>query len=163
MIFYNAIGLSIERLTGVMVTPMMKMSHEGFGRQVLLAGRLVVVNKQLRDVHRFGFNIMEVAKKTYDAHAALTEARKALSSLIERYFASLYVKNVNNMKWKKFFYKQLCDRADIIMCPTRNCLSCIDYKNCFSPEEMVPAVLKDAVSDSVMDSRGCVPLIAEIN
>ena len=58
-LFYNAIGLSIERITGVMVTPMMKMSHEGFGRQVLLAGRLVVVNKQLRDVHRFGFNTME--------------------------------------------------------------------------------------------------------
>ncbi len=59
-LFYNAIGLSIERATGVMVSPMMKMSHEGFGRQVLLAGRLVVVNKQLRDVHRFGFNSMEI-------------------------------------------------------------------------------------------------------
>jgi probable nitrogen fixation protein len=42
-----------------MVTPMMKMSHEGFGRLVLLAGRLVAVNKQLRDVHRFGFETME--------------------------------------------------------------------------------------------------------
>ena len=42
-----------------MVTPMMKMSHEGFGRMVLIAGRLVVVNKQLRDVHRFGFPTME--------------------------------------------------------------------------------------------------------
>lgn len=54
-LFYNAIGVAIERETGQMVTPMMKMSHEGFGRIVLLAGRLVVVNKQLRDVHRFGF------------------------------------------------------------------------------------------------------------
>ncbi|MFN3886483.1 MAG: NifX-associated nitrogen fixation protein [Aquabacterium sp.] len=54
-LFYNAIGVAIERETGNMVTPMMKMSHEGFGRMVLLAGRLVVVNKQLRDVHRFGF------------------------------------------------------------------------------------------------------------
>ena len=54
-LFYNAIGLAIDRQTGVMVTPMMKMHHEGFGRLVLLAGRLVVVNKHLRDVHRFGF------------------------------------------------------------------------------------------------------------
>ena len=54
-LFYNAIGVAIERETGNMVTPMMNMSHEGFGRMVLLAGRLVVVNKQLRDVHRFGF------------------------------------------------------------------------------------------------------------
>ena len=58
-LYYNAIGLAIERATGVMVTPMMKMSHEGFGRMVLLAGRLVAVNKQLRDVHRFGFESME--------------------------------------------------------------------------------------------------------
>ncbi|MEJ1964603.1 MAG: NifX-associated nitrogen fixation protein [Gammaproteobacteria bacterium] len=55
-LFYNAIGLSIERATGVMVSPMMKMHHEGFGRMVLMAGRLIVVNKQLRDVHRFGFD-----------------------------------------------------------------------------------------------------------
>ena len=55
-LFYNAIGLSIERQTGVMVSPMMKMHHEGFGRMILTAGRLIVVNKHLRDVHRFGFD-----------------------------------------------------------------------------------------------------------
>ncbi|MDP2785142.1 MAG: NifX-associated nitrogen fixation protein [Sulfurimicrobium sp.] len=58
-LFYNAVGLAIERQTKVMVSPMMKMSHEGFGRMVLLAGRLVAVNKQLRDVHRFGFLTLE--------------------------------------------------------------------------------------------------------
>jgi probable nitrogen fixation protein len=55
-LFFNAICLSIEKATGVMITPMMKMSHEGFGRMVLIGGRLIVVNKQLRDVHRFGFD-----------------------------------------------------------------------------------------------------------
>jgi len=58
-LFYNAIGLAIERLTGVIVTPMMKFHHEGFGRVVLLAGRLVVLSRHLRDVHRFGFESME--------------------------------------------------------------------------------------------------------
>jgi probable nitrogen fixation protein len=58
-LFYNAVGLSIERATGVMVSPMMKMHHEGFGRMILTAGRLVVVNKHLRDVHRFGFDSMD--------------------------------------------------------------------------------------------------------
>lgn len=58
-LFYNAVGLSIERETGIMVSPMMKMHHEGFGRMILTAGRLIVVNKQLRDVHRFGFESME--------------------------------------------------------------------------------------------------------
>ncbi|MGB8364038.1 MAG: NifX-associated nitrogen fixation protein [Rhizomicrobium sp.] len=55
-LFYNAISLCIEKETGVMISPMLKMSHEGFGRMVLIGGRLIVVNKQLRDVHRFGFD-----------------------------------------------------------------------------------------------------------
>ncbi|MBN8488620.1 MAG: NifX-associated nitrogen fixation protein [Burkholderiales bacterium] len=54
-LFHNAIGLSIEKATGCMVSPMMKMSHEGFGRAILTTGRLIVVNRYLRDVHRFGY------------------------------------------------------------------------------------------------------------
>lgn len=69
--------------------------------------------------------------------------RRNLSALLERYFTSLFQKNVHNMKWKKFFYKQLCDRADVIMCPARNCQSCVDYKNCFASEEAVPALVME--------------------
>lgn len=58
-LFYNAIGLAIERRTGCMVQPMMKMSHEGFGRMILTTGRLIVINKHLRDVHRFGFESLD--------------------------------------------------------------------------------------------------------
>lgn len=54
-LFHNAIGLAIERATKCMVSPMTKMSHEGFGRTVLTTGRLIVVNRHLRDVHRFGY------------------------------------------------------------------------------------------------------------
>jgi probable nitrogen fixation protein len=57
--FYIAVGLDIERTTGRMASPMMKMSHEGFGRVILTVGRLVVVSKSLRDVHRFGFESFE--------------------------------------------------------------------------------------------------------
>jgi probable nitrogen fixation protein len=53
-LFYNAAGLAVERATGVMCAPMVKMHHEGFGRVVLIAGRLVAFNKYHRDVHRFG-------------------------------------------------------------------------------------------------------------
>ncbi|MCK1451923.1 NifX-associated nitrogen fixation protein [Bradyrhizobium sp. 35] len=55
-LFFDAVALSIEKATGVMISPMLKMHHEGFGRIVLIGGRLVVVSKQLRDVHRFGFD-----------------------------------------------------------------------------------------------------------
>jgi probable nitrogen fixation protein len=58
-LYHNAVGLAIERATGCMVSPMTKMSHEGFGRTVLTTGRLIVVNRYLRDVHRFGFPSLE--------------------------------------------------------------------------------------------------------
>ena len=80
-IFYNAIAVAIERETGQMVSPMMKMSHEGFGRMVLIAGRLVVVNKQLRDVHRFGF--LSLAKLAEAGGKFLTEAVTMIRSYPE--------------------------------------------------------------------------------
>jgi len=58
-LFFNAVALSIEKETRVMVSPMFKVHHEGFGRMVLIGGRLIVVNKQLRDLHRFGFESLE--------------------------------------------------------------------------------------------------------
>ncbi|RUU06423.1 NifX-associated nitrogen fixation protein, partial [Mesorhizobium sp. USDA-HM6] len=53
--FYTAVGLAIEERSGLMASPMMEMSHEGFGRVLFTTGRLVVLSKTLRDVHRFGF------------------------------------------------------------------------------------------------------------
>ncbi|NOW48488.1 putative nitrogen fixation protein [Novosphingobium sp. SG751A] len=58
-LFYGALCLAIEKRCGKMVSPLMKLSHEGFGRMVLTCGRLIVINKSLRDVHRFGFDSLE--------------------------------------------------------------------------------------------------------
>lgn len=71
-LYYNAICLAIEKATGNMVSPMLKMHHEGFGRQVLLAGRLVVFNKQIRDAHRFGFP--SLAKLSAEGTKAVDDA-----------------------------------------------------------------------------------------
>jgi probable nitrogen fixation protein len=68
-LFHNAIGLAIERATKCMVSPMTKMSHEGFGRTVLTAGRLIVVNRHLRDVHRFGFPSLAKLAEAGNKHA----------------------------------------------------------------------------------------------
>ncbi|MGB0696088.1 MAG: NifX-associated nitrogen fixation protein [Rhodospirillaceae bacterium] len=53
--YYAAVGLTIEKVTGKIASPMMKMSHEGFGKIMLTTGRLVVLQAFLRDIHRFGF------------------------------------------------------------------------------------------------------------
>jgi probable nitrogen fixation protein len=82
-LFFNAVALSIERATGVMVSPMLKMSHEGFGRMVLIGGRLIVVNKQLRDVHRFGFDslakLAQEGEKHVNAGIEMIEKFKAVA------------------------------------------------------------------------------------
>ena len=61
--------------------------------------------------------------------------RDALSELLRRYFGLLYAKNTHNMKWKRFFYKQLCDHAEVNMCKAPSCKICTDYKVCFGPED----------------------------
>ncbi len=71
-VYYSTIAIVIERKTGFIITPMMKIHHEGFGRVVLLAGRLVVLNRNLRDVHRFGFRTL--AKLEAEADKFVNEA-----------------------------------------------------------------------------------------
>lgn len=58
--YYAAIGLCIEQETGLVASPMMSMHHEGFGRVILTAGRLVALAKMHRDLHRFGFDSLSV-------------------------------------------------------------------------------------------------------
>jgi nitrogen fixation protein NifQ len=61
-------------------------------------------------------------------------SRDTLSRLIRRYFTTLYYKNIGNLRWKKFFYKQLCDRAQVRLCKAPSCGVCSDYALCFGPE-----------------------------
>jgi len=61
--------------------------------------------------------------------------RAALNELMQTRFPTLYAKNIGNMKWKKFFYKQLCERADIFICKSPSCGVCTDYNHCFGPED----------------------------
>lgn len=61
--------------------------------------------------------------------------RQALSDLLRQHFTDLFEKNASNMKWKKFFYKQLCDEAQAKICQTPSCQVCNDYWNCFGPED----------------------------
>ncbi|TGD75118.1 NifX-associated nitrogen fixation protein [Mangrovimicrobium sediminis] len=57
--YYNAIAAGIEREVELMAVPVVNLSHEGFGKGLILVGRLVVLNRTLRDVHRFGFDSLE--------------------------------------------------------------------------------------------------------
>ena len=64
--FYNAIAAMIEKECGLMAVPMLNLSHEGFGRVIITVGKLVVLDKTLRDVHRFGFASLSKMKDEAD-------------------------------------------------------------------------------------------------
>lgn len=60
--------------------------------------------------------------------------RSQLNALMREYFTALHDKNHQNMRWKKFFYRQLCERADILICKSPHCEQCEDQVLCFAPE-----------------------------
>ncbi len=62
-------------------------------------------------------------------------SRSQLSELLMLNFPELASKNVKNMKWKKFLYKQLCITEGIYTCRAPSCEVCADYDNCFGSEE----------------------------
>lgn len=65
--------------------------------------------------------------------------RAALSALMTRWFPRLAAKNTHDMKWKRFLYKQLCDRAEVQACRAPSCGVCSDYGHCFGSEELARA------------------------
>lgn len=66
--------------------------------------------------------------------------RGEVSTLLDRHFHTLAAANVGNMKWKKFFYRQLCRREGVLLCKSPNCEVCDDFSNCFGDELPVLAM-----------------------
>ncbi len=78
-VFYTAVGYAITRRTGLDATPVIKLSAEGFGRVVITVGRLLVLSRAVRDIHRFGFESTEAltaAGETLVAEAIEVIARR---------------------------------------------------------------------------------------
>jgi len=75
-LIYQAIALAFEKQTGIMCSVVMEMSHEGFGRAVVIADKIVITNKFFKDAHRFSF-------RTYEK--LVEEGDKLLSNAIKIY------------------------------------------------------------------------------
>lgn len=63
----------------------------------------------------------------------LTE-RPQLTAAIQRHLPSLAEANNQNMRWKRYLYKQVCDLNGGVMCKSPNCGVCSDYHLCFAVE-----------------------------
>jgi len=58
-LIFQAIALAFEMENGIMCSVVMEMSHEGFGRAVVIADKIVVTNKFFKDAHRYSFRTYE--------------------------------------------------------------------------------------------------------
>jgi nitrogen fixation protein NifQ len=93
-----------------------------------------------------------IARRSQEPHHLWQDlglgSRGELNALIGRHFPRLHAKNRNNMKWKKFFYRQICADRSFSLCLAPSCAECDDFAECFGPEDgqslLVPATASQA-------------------
>jgi len=60
--------------------------------------------------------------------------RRELTRLLMRHFGTLAARNTRNMRWKRFFYRSLCENDGLVMCTAPVCTACADFDLCFGEE-----------------------------
>jgi nitrogen fixation protein NifQ len=60
--------------------------------------------------------------------------RGDLSTLMFRHFATLALRNNQDMKWKKFLHRMICRDEGFRLCTAPSCSECSDFKDCFGDE-----------------------------
>ena len=61
--------------------------------------------------------------------------RAELSRLLARHFPALHAANADNMRWKKYFYRHLCELDGFSLCAAPHCSVCADFASCFGDED----------------------------
>ena len=61
--------------------------------------------------------------------------RTELNRLLARHFPTLHAGNTANMKWKKYFYRKLCEAEGFVLCTAPSCSVCGDFAACFGSED----------------------------
>lgn len=65
-------------------------------------------------------------------------SRAELGRLMARHFRPLSERNPG-MRWKKFFYRALCEQEGVLLCKSPNCAVCEDYALCFVDDDVMAA------------------------
>lgn len=78
------------------------------------------------------------ARAAYSGHLWISMGffkRPQLTAAIQRHLPKLAVANQDNMRWKRFLFKQVCDLNGGTLCKTPNCSDCSDFALCFAAAE----------------------------
>lgn len=60
--------------------------------------------------------------------------RPMLTSIMRQFFPELAARNVDNMRWKRFFFRQLCEAEGLAHCTSPTCCTCPDVDLCFEAD-----------------------------
>lgn len=123
----------------------------GWGVQSGTSGEEAPEEADLRALlveHRAGRDEVEIALAAIVARRSLSPNhlwqdmgfthRRELNAFFRRFFPALATLNAEDMKWKKFFYRQLCAREGLTLCKSPNCEVCDDFAQCFGTEDGEP-------------------------
>ena len=86
--------------------------------------------------------------------------RSELTRLLSRHFAPIVARNTQNMRWKRFFYRALCESDGFVMCTTPVCSECRDFDLCFgdeSGESRMADLRREASLQAVLSVTGALP------
>ncbi|WP_239988742.1 nitrogen fixation protein NifQ [Paramagnetospirillum kuznetsovii] len=61
--------------------------------------------------------------------------RKELSDMLHRHFPAVAARNVQGMRWKKFFYREMCQAEGVYICKSPVCDVCPDFGECYGVED----------------------------
>ncbi len=62
-------------------------------------------------------------------------SRAELRALLTAASPRVVARNVHDMRWKKFLYRELCKSEAGYVCRAPSCDRCVGYAECFGPEE----------------------------
>nr|WP_083635866.1 nitrogen fixation protein NifQ [Rhizobium gallicum] len=110
-----ALGMEEELLRGML------LAHARAGDMTSARFAKIIARRALRDDHLW-------------RDLGLSDQAE-LSRLLATHFPKLASGNTQNMRWKKYLYRKLCEAEGFSLCTATSCRECNDFNDCFGPEE----------------------------
>jgi nitrogen fixation protein NifQ len=61
--------------------------------------------------------------------------RRELSDMLFRHFPAVAARNIHGMRWKKFFYREMCQAEGVHVCKSPVCDICPDFGECYGTKD----------------------------
>ncbi|WP_354624062.1 nitrogen fixation protein NifQ [Psychromonas sp. MME2] len=90
-------------------------------------------NQEISDAMQIAIIVATACLTSFHLWSSLgLQDRAQLGSLLKYNFPALHAKNKNNMRWKRFFYRCLCEQGGDYICKAPTCEACRSYAECFA-------------------------------